>query len=96
MDQIILSPVPLPDLVSEIANAVRAQLAAAPQPAPPEPEELLTRKEAAGLLAVTLPTLREYTRRGYLTAYRIGTRVRYKRSEVVDGLRRMRYANTPA
>lgn len=96
MDQIILSPVPLPDLVSEIANAVRAQLAAAPQPAPPAPEELLTRKEAAELLAVTLPTLREYTRKGHLTAYRIGTRVRYKRSEVVDGLRRMRYASTPA
>lgn len=89
----ILSPIPLPDLVSEIANAVRSGLSDAPPTATAPPEELLTRKATAELLGITLPTLREYTRRGYLTAYRIGARVRYKRSEVVDGLHRTRYTN---
>lgn len=58
------------------------------------PEELLSRHDAAQLLGITLPTLREYTRKGYLTGYRIGTRVRYKRNEVLDSLQRMRYAKT--
>ena len=57
-----------------------------------EPEALLTRSEAAALLGITLPTLRDYTRRGYVAGYRIGTRVRYKRNEVLDNLQRMRTA----
>ena len=59
-----------------------------------DPEALLTRAEAAQLLGITLPTLREYTRRGLVEGYRIGTRVRYKRSEVLSSLQRMRTAKT--
>ena len=54
------------------------------------PEELLTREEAAELLGITLPTLREWTNRGLVTGYRIGSRVRYKRSEVVNSLQQIR------
>ena len=55
-------------------------------------EELLTREQAARLLGITLPTLREYTRRGWVDGYRIGTRVRYKRSEVLGSLKLMQTA----
>ena len=93
-EPIVLSPIPLPDLLGEIAKAVRSELdARTPTTAPPA-EELLTRDQAAQLLGITLPTLRDYTRRGYVAGYRIGTRVRYKRNEVLDGLKRMRYAKT--
>ena len=61
----------------------------------PPPEELLSRQRAAELLGITLPTLRDYTRKGMVTGYRIGTRVRYKRNEVLASLQRMRYAKTP-
>jgi excisionase family DNA binding protein len=57
-----------------------------------QPEELLTREGAAELLGITLPTLREYTNRGLVTGYRIGTRVRYKRTEVLNGLQQIRTA----
>lgn len=91
-EPIVLSPIPLPDLLGEITKAVRSELdARAPTTAPPA-EELLTRDQAAQLLGITMPTLREYTRRGYVTGYRIGTRVRYKRNEVLDSLQRMRTA----
>lgn len=93
MEQVILTPVPVNELAGEIARAVRSELDANASPQP-QPEELLTRQQAAELVGVTLPTLRAYTRQGHLTAYRIGTRVRYKRNELVDGLKRMRYANT--
>jgi excisionase family DNA binding protein len=91
MDQpIVLSPLPLAVLVEEIARAVRAEMDATPKGGTAPPEELLTRMEAAELLGITLPTLRDYTNRGLVTGYRIGTRVRYKRSEVIDGLQAIR------
>lgn len=44
--------------------------------------DYLTRKETAQILRVTLPTLYDWTKRGYLQSYRMGSRIRYKRSEV--------------
>lgn len=93
MDQpIVLSPLPLTDLVGHIARAVRSEMDARPLAATPPPEELLNREEAANLLGITLPTLRDYTRRGLVEGYRIGTRVRYKRTEVLNSLQRIRIA----
>jgi excisionase family DNA binding protein len=94
MDQLILSPLSLPELVGEITRAVCSELDARTPATAPLAEELLTRSEAAALLGITLPTLRDYTRRGLVEGYRIGTRVRYKRSEVVGSLQRMRTAKT--
>ena len=93
-EPIVLSPLPLPDLLGEIAKAVRSELDARTQATAPPAEELLTTDQTVTLLGITRPTLREYRRKGYLTGYRIGTRVRYKRNEVLDGLKRMRYAKT--
>jgi excisionase family DNA binding protein len=88
--QIVLSPLPLTDLVGEIAREVCSRMDARPQAATPPPEELLTREEAAQVLGITLPTLRDYTKRGLVVGYRIGTRVRYKRSEVLGSLQQIR------
>lgn len=90
--QILLSPINLPDLVGEITRAVRAELAAMPAPVQrvEAPEELLGRDQAAQLLGITLPTLRLYTHKGMVNGYRIGSRVRYKRSEVIASLQRIR------
>ncbi len=95
MEQVVLSPIPLPDLLGEITKAVRTELDARTQPVQPPPEELLSRQEAANMLGVTLPTLRDYTRKGLVPGYRFGTRVRYKRNELLASLQRMRYAKTP-
>jgi excisionase family DNA binding protein len=45
-------------------------------------DDYLTRIETAKLLRVTLPTLADWTKRGILNSYRMGSRIRYKRSEV--------------
>lgn len=47
---------------------------------------LLNRKETATLLGISLVTLHNWTSQGRLTAYRIGTRVRYKADEVNNAL----------
>lgn len=49
-------------------------------------KNLLTRKETATLLGISLVTLHKWTNQGRLTAYRIGTRVRYKVDEVHNAL----------
>jgi excisionase family DNA binding protein len=38
----------------------------------------LTRKEAAALLKISLPTLNNYTKGGRIKGYRVGSRVLYK------------------
>lgn len=89
-DQFVLSAIPRTELVNDIAEAVRDMITAQPAAYSPIPEELLTRVETAQLLSITLPTLRDYTRRGLVEGYRIGSRVRYKRSEVLGSLQQIR------
>ncbi len=48
--------------------------------------ELLTRREAANLLGVSLPTLAEWTKTGKVKGYRIASRIRYKRHEIENSL----------
>lgn len=52
----------------------------------PNDSELITRFEAADLLGISLPTLSAYSKSGRVKSYRIGSRVRYKRSEVLNAL----------
>ncbi|MBA4155705.1 helix-turn-helix domain-containing protein [Flavobacterium sp.] len=54
-----------------------------------ETDKLLTREETAKLLSVSLTTLWDYTRKDIVPAYRIGTKVRYKKSEVLSALQKM-------
>lgn len=92
MDQLILSPVPLADLVGEITKAVRIELDARTPHATPPSEELLTGQQLAELCQITMPTVREYRRKGIFIGYRMGNRVRYRRNEVLDNLQRIRTA----
>jgi excisionase family DNA binding protein len=56
------------------------------------PTELLTRKEAAKLLGVSLPTLSDWTKTGKIIGYRIASRVRYKRNELENSLSQIKSA----
>lgn len=47
---------------------------------------LLTRKQVAQMLGVSLPTLHAWTKNAILQAYRIGNKVRYKENEVLEAL----------
>lgn len=53
---------------------------------PKEPTTYLTRQDVADLLQINLTTLWNYTRKGTLTAYGIGSRVYYKRHEVESAI----------
>lgn len=54
-----------------------------------EDTEYITRQETAEILRISLPTLNEYTKKGILPGYRLGSRVRYKKNEVENALKRI-------
>lgn len=57
----------------------------------PEKNELkyLTRKEAADLLSISLPTLHDWCKRKILNPYRIGNRVYFKIGEIDQSLKQI-------
>ena len=77
-------------LITEILESVlqRHFPKVAPQPAQKETAtvEYCTRNEAAKILKVSLVTLNDWSKNGTIKAYRIGTRVRYVRTEIESSL----------
>ena len=54
---------------------------------PPEKEkQILTRKETALILGISLPTLHSYTMRGLIKSFRLGSSVRYRLQDVQSSL----------
>jgi len=51
-----------------------------------DPEILLSRKEAAKFLGITTVTLSDWTKRKFVISGRIGNRVFYKRSSLINAI----------
>jgi excisionase family DNA binding protein len=90
MDHLALHSLPTPELIELIKRAVREELASSRGPGQ-QGEQLMSRQETAAYLGITLPTLRQHTRHGALKAYRIGRRVLYRHSELLESLQPMRF-----
>jgi excisionase family DNA binding protein len=57
----------------------------------PASDKLLTKKEAAEYLKISLPTLSKYIRQGYIKAHTVaGTRMRFKSSDLDKALKGLR------
>lgn len=52
-----------------------------------EQDEILSREQTAELLKISLVTLWKWTKKDIIPAYRIGYKVRYKKSEVLASLK---------
>jgi excisionase family DNA binding protein len=74
----------LRELVTDIIRSEKPNL-----PESTKQENLLSRKQAAALLGITLPTLWDWTRTGKVQGYRISRRVYYKRDELDAALKGM-------
>jgi excisionase family DNA binding protein len=75
------------ELETLLGDIVKRELSKALQPTAPTPKaNLLTRKQTAKLLGISLPTLSDYTNKGKLRSYRLGGSIRYKESEVLASL----------
>ena len=85
-NQILLSPIPLEDLASEIRSIVRAEIIA--QNKAELQERLLSPEEVRKLFTpkVSRVTLNAWTKEGRIISSRIGGRVWYKYSDVIEAL----------
>jgi hypothetical protein len=92
MDNLFLSTYSPEEITGIIHNAVREavknSITVSPNTAPNE--KLLTRKETADKLKISLVTLNDWTKRGMIQSYLIGGRVLYKDSEIEGSLHKVR------
>ena len=91
MNEILLNGISFEQLQNSIKTIVSAELKNAvielTESQKDTAPELITRKETADILGVSLPTLHEWTKKGVLPAKRIGSRIRYERTAVYDALK---------
>lgn len=79
---LFIQNVTLQELQEMISNTLEEKFKAFTSTRERIEENLLTRKETAKLLRISLPTLADWTRQGILKSINLGRRVLYARSEV--------------
>jgi excisionase family DNA binding protein len=86
-----LSPLDLEILVKKtVSEALSRACSTNYQCDPVDSCELLTRKNAAKLLNISLSTLNSHTKSGRIQGHRIGGRVLYRKEELLGAVREIR------
>src|ERR1035437_5701589 len=86
MKDLILSSLSLDEFKTVISEAVKCELGKFPSYKPDPPTEFISRKQAASILGISLPTLGLWSKTGIIPSYRIASRVRYKKQDVLNSL----------
>lgn len=88
MQEVLFLSFPLDRLKLEISEAVKQELDKHFHSSKTDhtQSELLSRTQTAQMLSVSLPTLHTWTKTDIIKAYRIGTRVRYRKSDIENAL----------
>lgn len=85
MKQVIISGFTIEEfedrLISRLKNELRTPSNAKDNK---EPEEFLTAKQVSKLLGVSLVSIHKWKKQGKLKFYRFGSRVRFKKSEILQ------------
>ncbi len=85
--KIQLVEIGMTDLMEAIRSIIQAEIANIKKSNPSTDETLLTRKEAAAKLGISLPTLAQRVKRGDLPAFLLGGKIMFKSSEVLSALK---------
>jgi len=89
----ILTPVPIADLMEQMRVIVRDELKQ--QKVADLSEKLMTAKEAADLLRVSLVTLWQWEKDGRISKYTLGGRTYFKYSELMANLNNLKRYSKP-
>lgn len=90
MDKVLLSPIGLEDLISQVRIVVKEELASKQNAA--MGEKFLSPADVCAMFqpSISKVSLSAWTKAGRLTAHRMGARVFYKYSEVIEAVTRLR------
>lgn len=73
-------------IFDSVKNAVQSEIFNLSTNVLPPPKEFLTRQETADLLSISLVTLDNYVKAGYINAFRLGFKVRFRYNDVSNAL----------
>ncbi len=88
MNEILLNGINVNELLDKIGQLIDNKLDKASK-SQTKANVLLSRNEVCKLLKISLPTLNEWTKLGWLQSYKIGNRVLYKAKEVEESIDRV-------
>ncbi len=92
MTNLLMSSYSLQELTTVISETVKIEFERQNSLSTPQPDNAyLTRKETARILGVSLPTLNDWSKKGLLPSYRISSRIRYKKEEVLNSLNKRNF-----
>ena len=83
---IMIQEITKDELLKMLEKYVAKAVASASEQIPPQ-DQLLTRKEAAEFLTISLATLHTYTKEGRIVGQRLGGRLVYRRSDLEKALK---------
>ncbi|MCD8433358.1 helix-turn-helix domain-containing protein [Tenacibaculum finnmarkense] len=86
--KIILEGITSADLVSQLAKSVKELLTNEETTPTEQTPEFWTRQQTADFLSVSLVTLFNWNKKGILKTYRVGTKVFYRKSDVLECLKK--------
>jgi excisionase family DNA binding protein len=89
MNDLILSSLSLAEFKTVISEAVKCEVEKINFHKPEHPTEYITRKQTAEILGISLPTLNDWSKKGIIPSYRIASRVRYKKAEVLNSVNKV-------
>src|SRR4051812_20081219 len=90
MEKILFTGIDVNDLLEKIGQVIESKLTQlASQNEVQKQNQFLSRAEVARLLKISLPTLNDWTKLGWLQSYKMGNRVLYKQNEVEEALHKV-------
>jgi excisionase family DNA binding protein len=86
-NQKVLIEMGLGDLEETIRKVIREEFTSRATINNKKEEKVITRKQAAGMLGVSLPTLSNLIKEGDIPAYHLGGQIRFIESEVLSSIK---------
>ena len=74
------------DLEKIIRDCIKSELANFTPQIPTQSKKFISRKKTASILGISLVTLGDYCKRGIIPSYRIGSKVLFIESEIIESV----------
>ena len=81
----LFTTIPLAEFKEIVTNCLKEQLDNQ-KPEPPKEDKFITTNEAIKILGVSKPTLHKWKTEGLIPFHRIGSRIRFNKSDLIDAV----------